>query len=217
MLRKLATAAGLAAVALSLLTSPAAANEPAQADLWKSSDFSAGLSSTTMTASDYSFRYVGFGRSQSWDGPMTASASYYESVMLGGTSYTVSGSLEGQKAMAAYTLQGLNGGELHAVIPLKVCSYDYNTWEETCVASSQRVDATVTPVAQRAPDQMRFSIPKAPGCAGCRSEMVARHSRAAEGTLSVDGVPTTGPVTAGIGHNLGFTHMLSRPALSTTS
>ena len=214
-LRKLASVAGLSAIALSLLSSPASA-EPAYVDNFRSSDYSAGLSSTSVTAAGYTFRYVSFGRSQSsWDGPMVASASFYESVMSGSESYTVSGSLSGQEAAAAYTLRGLNGGELHADIPVQVCSSDYETWTETCVdGGTRRVDATVTAVQQGGVDTVRLSIPKAQGCSGCWTESMIRNSRPADGTLSIDGVVSTEPLTAFVGHNVGSVHMLGRPALA---
>ena len=147
----------------------------------------------TQTETHTTFRAVSFGRTQMLDSPMTASAGYYEQRAGGDVMYEVEGRLEGREAQEAVTLHGLQGGALHAIIPVQICALDFNTYERTCSSGTRRVDATAQPIEGGAPDRYRTFEPRWPGCADyCISETRFATTREATGSLTVDGAAATG-------------------------
>ena len=209
--------ASLAGVALSLLAAPAYASEPATAELWKMGDFGAVVATDGVTdTGDSRFTFVSFGQHQYPDSPPTPELSLYESWDRNGTKYTVRGSLTGRAASGAYTVRGLTGGEVRAVIPVSVCTMAWWDWQETCVDGTRRVDATVNAVDQGELTVNRVSYPMT-GCRDfCWSGSWNTQSRAAAGSIAVDGQARTGQTSAHVGRTLIMDHYLIRPALATS-
>lgn len=211
MLRKTLAALVVAGAALTSLASPATAGTPAQSDLFRAGGFMAAVQDTTSDHSGYTFTQVTFGRAQQPDGSMVALASYYESGMRDGLSYSVSGSLVGAEASAAYRLAGLDGGELEVGMPVQECVNDWATWQETCTSGTRQVTATVT-TSDGAPISTH-RVNRSNGChLACWSSSVSSTRREAAGTVVVDGVTkTTDSTTASVGRYVILEHMLWKP------
>ena len=216
MLRKLASTAGLTAIALTLLTPVAVAAEPAESDTSKYSSLNAIVYTTTTTGEETRYRTVSFGQQRSSGSPASDVVSYFESVYSGGMeSYNVIGSLTGEQAEAAFTVKGLTAGELHAAIPVKICSYDYVDWTETCVDGGIRqVDVTVTASELGALDRVKFPFDD-PNCTDvCFTQTSTADSRPADAELVVDGIPATDEAAVLL-RTRSSVRVLIRPALST--
>ena len=216
MLRKLASTAGLTVIALTLLGPAAVAAEPAQADMSKYSSLGAVVSTTTSTGEETRYRTVSFSQQRSSGSSASDTINYFESVFSGGMeSYNVTGSLTGQQAAAAFTIKGLTVGELHAVIPVKICSYDSANWTETCVdGGTRQVDVTVT-AELGGLDRVKFPPIDDPNCTDvCLTMSSTYDSRPATAELVVDGIPAT-DVAATLLRAHESVRVLIRPALST--
>ena len=131
--------------------------------------------------------------------------------MRAGSSSSVSGSLSGAAASAAYELAGLHGGTLDVSMPVQECVTDWATWQERCTSGTRQVRATVTS-ADGAPISAH-RVTSTNGChLACWSSSSSSTRREATGSVVVDGVTrTTESTTASVGRYVILEHALWKP------